>query len=384
MALRRLPAWHCMLSMCSALLAGPALAAEPPIVIGSVSTLSGPAANDAWRAAQAYFDAVNEAGGVHGRKLVYQVLDDQADPAQAQAAARRLVADPRVVVLGGGSSVLECGVNAATYAAAGLLSVPAGGVDPACFRTPAIAPVNAGPYVSTANALLFARQVLQHQRLCVVAPSLPGMVAAYQDTVRRWHRAHGGPAPALLVYRVEEPLSDVVRQVQAQACQALVFTGAEGMAIAWLQQARPQLAELPHIFLTAAYTKGVLKALGARAEGIYAMAEFEPWSSRSLPSSDWRQLIRARGLETSSLSQGGYLAAQLLVRTLRGIRGPVTRAAVAAALKGQAPQRSPLLDEEWVFGPADSHQANRSGLAMRVLDGGWRVAHPFWLRDSAR
>ena len=164
-------------------------AAPEPIRIGSVSTLTGPGSTVAWRAAKAYFEAVNAAGGIGGRRIEYLVLDDRADPQAAQQAGARLAADAGIVALAGGSSVLECALNHAVYESAGLMSIPGAGVDPACFGSPAIAPVNAGPYVSTANALSFAREVLKRERLCVVAPALPGMVDAFRGVVARWAAA---------------------------------------------------------------------------------------------------------------------------------------------------------------------------------------------------
>lgn len=360
----------------------PVLAAPlpEPIRIGSVSTLTGPGSTVAWRAAKAYFDAVNLAGGIAGRHIEYLVLDDRADPQAAQQAATQLATDASIVALAGGSSVLECAVNHAVYEKAGLMSIPGAGVDPACFGSPAIAPVNAGPYVATANALSFARDVLRHDRLCVVAPALPGMVDAFRSSVAQWAVGRGGTPPAIDVYRIEEPLGGIVRQVAARNCQAVIYSGPEGLAIDWALKSRGALGQADLVFLASAYTKGVLRGLGAAGEGVYALAEFEPWSSSSLQIVDWRHLMMARGIEASSLSQGGYLAAQLLVKVMRGIRGPVTRAAVAEALRTMQPIANPLVDEPFVFGPGTRHQPHRSALPMQLVNGRWRVAHAQWLR----
>ncbi|KQV90484.1 ABC transporter substrate-binding protein [Rhizobacter sp. Root1221] len=361
----------------------PLLAAPPPnepIRVGSVSTLTGPGSTVAWRAAKAYFDAVNAAGGVGGRRIDYQVLDDRADPQAAQQAAARLVADPGVVALAGGSSVLECAFNHAVYEKAGLMSIPGAGVDPACFGSPAIAPVNAGPYVSTANALSFARDVLKHDRLCVVAPALPGMVDAFRDIVARWAIGRAGTPPTIDLYRIEAPLDGIVQQVAARRCQAVIYSGPEGLAIDWVLKARAALGGVDHVFLASVYTSGVLRAVGVSGEGIYVLAEFEPWSGSSLQLADWRGLMLARGIEASSLSQGGYLAAQVLVKVMRGIRGPITRASVTEALRTMQPIANSLADEPFVFGPASQHQPHRSALPLRLTNGRWRIAHARWVR----
>lgn len=362
-----------------------AAAAPDPIRVGAISSLTGPGASpDATRAAKAYFDAINAAGGIRGRRIDYLVQDDRMQPPLAQQAAERLIADTSVVALAGSSSVLECAVNHQRYAQAGLMSLPGAGVDPLCFGSPAIAPVNAGPYVSTANALSFASQVLKRQRPCVVAPALPGMLEAFQAVVARWAKWRRVDTPPLDTFRLGEPLHPLVQQVQKRDCDAVVYTGPEGPAIEWARLARKAMPSTDLVLLTSAYTTNVLQALGRDGEGIYVMAEFEPWSSSSLQIVDWRSLMVSNRITPSSLSQGGYLAAQMLVKVLRGIEGPVTRESVTRALRGMAPVSNALTAEPFVFGAGDRHGPNRSALAMRLEGGRWRVAHPQWLSFPER
>lgn len=354
-----------------------------PIRVGSVSTLTGPGSTVAWRAAKAYFDAVNAAGGVKGRRIEYEVLDDRADPQAARQAGMRLVNDPGVVALAGGSSVMECAVNHASYAQAGLMSIPGGGVDRFCFESPAIAPVNAGPYVSTANALTFARDVLKHERLCVVAPALPGMVEPFREAVERWAAARKTKPPAMDIYELAEPLDKVIRRVSLHGCHAVVYAGPDGPAIDWIKTARPAMPDADQVFLTSAYTNGVLRAVGSAGDGIFVLAEFEPWSGSSLQLLDWRRLMLNNNVEASSLSQGGYLAAQVLVKVMRGIDGPINRASVTKALQNMQPIANPLVDEPFVFGPGRQHQPHRSAIPMRLSEGRWRVFHAQWIRVSS-
>lgn len=51
------------------------------------------------RAANAHFEWVNSKGGVHGRKIQFQMLDDGYDPARAVSNARRLVSRENVFAL---------------------------------------------------------------------------------------------------------------------------------------------------------------------------------------------------------------------------------------------------------------------------------------------
>jgi len=79
--------------------AGAAIAAEPgvsstEIVIGNTITLQG--GKNAYGTAahtgmKLYFDALNAAGGVNGRRIVLRTLDDDNKTATAESNARKLV-----------------------------------------------------------------------------------------------------------------------------------------------------------------------------------------------------------------------------------------------------------------------------------------------------
>ncbi len=66
---------------------------DDKIVIGAFTPLTGPVAdpgNGAIKGQQVVFDEVNAAGGIDGRTIEFVTADDKYDPAEAQAAARRL------------------------------------------------------------------------------------------------------------------------------------------------------------------------------------------------------------------------------------------------------------------------------------------------------
>ena len=50
--------------------------------------------------AKLYFDMVNSGGGLHGRKIVLRVLDDGNKAANAEANARKLVAEGAFILFG--------------------------------------------------------------------------------------------------------------------------------------------------------------------------------------------------------------------------------------------------------------------------------------------
>lgn len=78
-----------------------AVAAEP-IVVGMSGAFSGPIKAlgiEVYRGAAAYFAHVNEAGGVHGRSIVFKAYDDTYDPALTLANTIRLVEQDKANLL---------------------------------------------------------------------------------------------------------------------------------------------------------------------------------------------------------------------------------------------------------------------------------------------
>ncbi len=123
-----------------------------PITIGHVTTSipgidfsTGPAMMEA------YFNCVNDNGGINGRPIQMVWENDNGTPEDAAAAARKLVEDESIVAISGGFSILDCPVNAGLYEENGL-NVLVAGVPAECFSSPAIAALNMGPGYSALGA----------------------------------------------------------------------------------------------------------------------------------------------------------------------------------------------------------------------------------------
>ncbi|HEV7963344.1 MAG TPA: ABC transporter substrate-binding protein [Actinoplanes sp.] len=72
------------------------------ILVGTHMPLTGPAAAGYSKiapATKAYFDYVNAAGGVHGRKITYKIMDDTYNPATTQQVVRQLVLQDKVFAI---------------------------------------------------------------------------------------------------------------------------------------------------------------------------------------------------------------------------------------------------------------------------------------------
>lgn len=74
---------------------------DTTIKLGTSFPLSGPASaySTITKGAQAHFEFVNENGGVNGRKIEYEVLDDGYEPPRAVSNSRRLITQEEVFAL---------------------------------------------------------------------------------------------------------------------------------------------------------------------------------------------------------------------------------------------------------------------------------------------
>jgi branched-chain amino acid transport system substrate-binding protein len=352
-----------------------------PIRVGAVSSLSGPAQfPESSAAVRALFDAVNADGGIRGRRLELVVEDDRGDPAQAIRAARRLVDEQHVVALVGSASIVDCASNAAYYEQANVMSLQGTGIEPACFTSSHVVPVNTGPYLATRNALQFTR-TLGSKRPCAFILDLPGTRSAYQSVLAAWSAQSGVAIAHTVHFNPSDGAAALVRQAVDKRCDSVVHTGVEPFVLQWVRavQQMSVLAGVPTVVLTPAYPERVATELRGSVLPIYCMAEFEPWSSRSMSLTDWRAMMRRGKVPMSSFSQGGYVAAQVFLRLLRDMEGEITRERVAHALRAVSGMQLSMIGTPFSVGSGGAHNPNRAALPMRLEQGSWRIASPFWV-----
>ena len=354
-----------------------------PIKVGAISSISGPVVfPEASQAVKAVFDKVNAEGGIGGRKLEYLVEDDKVDPQQAQQAARKLVDSEQVVAMVGSSSALECSVNGALYKQKKILSVQGTGVDPACFSSSNISPVNTGPFLGITVSLQFASEVLKRDKVCAVLVDYAGWGDAYAAAIGQWEKSTGKKLllnDATYKPGPEDPTPFVLK-VRRAGCQAVVFDGVDVAGVAWMQAVQAQkVTGIDWVFLTSNYTDKVAHTLGPVGEGLYANSEFEPYGGSAPALADWKQIMTAAGVPLNSFAQGGYLAATYFIQALKSIKGEINRESVTAALQGLTSVSNPLVGTPYSFAPAEKHNSNRASKFVQLKGGTWATVTPEWI-----
>lgn len=353
-----------------------------PIKIGAVVSLTGPAVfPEASAAASAYFDHVNDNGGVDGRPIEYITVDDAGDPNQAASAARSLVEDTGVVVLGGGASLLECAVNGQYYAEQAIMNVSGTGVDPGCFAAPNTSPVNTGPYLGTTVSLYYLSEDRGFERVCYVQQSVPSFNDAFTAAAEQWSALTG--KELAMPIQFFNPTDDVTPLVVSLggSCDAVFMSLNEAPLLALMQAVQLQSAgdEMVLMSQTSGFTEQVAEALGDVGQGLLANSEFLPFNSDDPALDEWRAIMEANDVPLTSFAIGGYLAAKILVDTLDGLDGDVTRESVTAALAALESYETPLLGNPYSFGVADAHNPNRSSMIVELVDGMWTTLTGEWV-----
>lgn len=103
MTFRHLLAAAISLLLSAAVLAEPGVS-DKEIVLGQSAALSGPAkelGSEMRSGALLYFEQVNAGGGIHGRRIRLQTLDDGYEPERAAANTRKLIEEEKVLALFG-------------------------------------------------------------------------------------------------------------------------------------------------------------------------------------------------------------------------------------------------------------------------------------------
>src|SRR5215213_2710578 len=155
-----------------------------PIKLGSVTTkIPGVDFTDGSDAAKAFFDCVNDNGGVKGHPIQFIVEHDAPDPQRVASLATKLAESDKVAAFVAGFSVLDCAVNAKYYEAHGFYPIVAG-VPNECFQSANIAALNMGPMYSSLGAVRYlVDKAGAKGTIVIVGPKQPGIDAILQGAL---------------------------------------------------------------------------------------------------------------------------------------------------------------------------------------------------------
>ena len=332
------------LSASAATLTDPDTAANE-IRIGNIAPYTG-ASQDygaVARAEAAYFQMINDRGGIHGRRINFISVDDGSDAAMTLALARRLVEQDRVLAL---FSSFGTDANLAIRAYANEQQVPQLFVEAssAVFDDPAHFPWTMGFYPTyRTEGLAYAQYLLRTKPKAKIAVLNEDSVAG-QEYYQGLRDGLGDKAAAMIVQQATYPAGSSTVDAQIEV---LKNSGADVfMDLAWGNVATAAIRRAydidwhPTQFIANASLSvaafldpaGLQKAAGiitnarskswlhGRGESDADVREFLDWMSRYNPQASLRD----------QLNVSGYERAEALVAVLEKCGDNLTRANVMA------------------------------------------------------
>lgn len=271
---------------------------------------------------QTYLQAVNARGGVNGRQVVLQTLDDDNQSAKAEANARQLVTQDKVFILFGS---IEGGPSTAVMKAAVDLNVPFFGPiagSPTLRRPyqPLVFPVRAEHREEFRALLDYAKKTGSTRVAFVRSDSDTGL--QHLENVKLLCRDLGMELVADLPFKSD--VSDVqigqmAQRIAATNAQVVINHGGAAMYERLIRQARTQGVRATFSGVNSGSTQ-LAKHLGELAHGmVFSQVVPSPWERKTGITREYQEeFTRSRpGQEFSYGSLEGYLTAKALVAALR-------------------------------------------------------------------
>lgn len=310
------------------------------VALGQSAPLSGPArahGADIRSGALAYLRKVNDAGGVHGRRIELATLDDAGDPKRALANTRRMLEELRVFAL--------FGYPAASVSRELLALVQQS-------RVPLFGPITGarmarqrGRYVFTVRAghADEIERVVGHyaqlglKRFALVRGD-DDAGTEFLDAMRAALRRRDLPAPAVAVLRRGQ-VPEAVHQVLVAQPDAVVVAVPTEPATGLLRELKRGTRGAQLVVLSLAEPAQLAKDLGPAGAGIVLSQVVPPIERTSLPIvAEYRAAMEVETgrKDFSPASLEAYIAANVFAEAVRRAGPALTRDALLRALEAMS------------------------------------------------
>jgi branched-chain amino acid transport system substrate-binding protein len=345
-----------------------------PIKLGGIATKQpGTDFTDIPNMAKAFFDCVNDNGGINGRPIQYLIETEQTDPAQVASLARKLVESENVVAIVGNTSIIECAVNHGYYEQKGFYIVGSG-IAPECYSTPNSAAVNMGPRYSIDGATQYLiRQGVK--KLVLDQSNVPG--TGYNEGGFLLIAKDAGVPTVSLKDNVpiQDANSIALKLVQAAGRDGgvvLNFTPPEALKILQAAQQQGLQDRVKWACSTPCNTDFLADALGSQWNDKLGVNAELNLTSASGPDSELYRAVRERyapKVPLGSFSQMGFVEASIVVKALMSVTGEYTAASVNEAIKNVKDFKTDILCKPWYYGTAPLHIPNNTDRTVTPKNG---------------
>jgi branched-chain amino acid transport system substrate-binding protein len=345
-----------------------------PIRIGGIATKQpGTDFTDIPNMTKAYFECVNDNGGIKGHPIQYFLETEQTDPGQIASLAKKLVETDKVVGIAGSSSLIECAVNHAYYEKQGY-NVVGAGIAPECYSTPNSASVNMGPRYSVDGATQYLiRQKVK--KLVLDQSNVPG--TGYNEGGFLLIARNAGIPTASLKDNVpiQDANSVALKLVQAAGNDGgvvLNFTPPEALKILQAAQQQGLQNRVKWACSTPCNTDFLADALGSQwNDKLGVNAELNLVTANGPDSQLYRGVREkyAPKIPLGSFSQMGFVIGSIVTKALMSVEGGYTAKNVNEAIKNVKNFQTDILCKPWYYGNAPLHIPNNTDRTVTPKDG---------------
>jgi branched-chain amino acid transport system substrate-binding protein len=311
---------------------------DTAIKVGGITSTSGALSyQNVVDTVKAYFQFVNERGGVNGRKLVYVSYDDGLDPARGMEAAKRLAEQDRVFALLGNFAI----ATTPQLVTSGYLQRNAmplfgnHGVEEETFQTPWAWPVGIAAYRSgftQAQWLITERKL---SKICAIYLDLKPARWSLKG-LREGAQKFGSPLVKEVPASLAQPdYGSLLQTCQNAGAEAIVGITDAGGGIR-MMQAHARLGLKIPVIGTEDYGGEAMKTqAGAAAKGLVAVDVWEIYGDRPA-AREYREAMKryAPKTQVTGLSTTAWVASKLFVECLQKAGQDVTRSAMIACYNG--------------------------------------------------
>ena len=319
--------------------AGPGVT-DKQIVLGQSAALSGPASalGTAMRdGALAYFDAVNAAGGVNGRRIVLNTLDDGYDPQRAQANTGALVDKERVFALFG-----YVGTPTSNAAQPWVDKEDVPFFAPMTGAQTLREPFNKNVFNVRDGYFKETEKIVEHlevmgvKNVAVLYQNDAYGQAGLQGVEQALKRRQRTVSVTASVERNSTDVAAAVAKMKAAHPRAIVMISAYKSSAAFIREMRKNNDDVPFFWnVSFVGSRALADELGPSAHGVMISQVMpSPWSETLDIAREYRKLYLAKpGREADFASLEGFIAAKVLVEGLRHVKGEPTRKNFVHALE---------------------------------------------------
>ena len=345
-----------------------------PIRLGAIVTNQpGTSFTDITNTAQAYFNCVNQNGGIYGHPIKYYIEQEQTNPAQVAADAKALIQTDKVEGIVGNTSIIDCAVNGSYYKSKGFYIIDSG-IASQCYGSSYSATVNMGPRYSSDGA---AQYVIAHGAKKVVfdQSNVPGTGYNAGGVQLIAQAAHVPEVSLTENVPIADASSVALKEVQDAGpggAVVLNFTPPEALVILQAAQKLGLENKVMWACSTPCNTDFLAQALGSAWNGkLHVNAELNLPDAKGLDLTLYRNVLKqyAPSISLGSFSQMGFLEAEIATSALLTIKGAYTPKSVNAAFVAVKNFQTSLLCKPWYYQKLPVHLPNNTDRTVTPQNG---------------